>query len=149
MSYAISKKVKKALIESENNLRAIFESTGIGHIMMDCELTILSFNNTAANFTLMVHKKVLEANEHFLSYFPTERHAHLMSMISRVLQGEKVNYEKEFLDNLEERKWFTVKFDPIVNEKGLIFGILMTVENITQQKIATDLIQAEDRKSVV
>jgi PAS domain S-box-containing protein len=137
------RKVKQALMASEDNLRAIFESTGIGHIMMDMELTILSFNTTAANFTLSVHKKELEVHSHFLSYFSIESHDEIMNKMSLVLKGEKINYEKQFFHDFGDHQWFNIKFDPVVNEQGLIFGILMTIEDITTQRLANEVIKTE------
>jgi len=136
------RKMKQALIASEDSLRAIFESTDVGQIMMNKELIILSFNTSAANHTLVEHKKKLAEQEHFLSYFPADKHEKLMLIISRVLNGAVESYEKEMSHDFGKNHWFKIKFSPVISSLQVV-GLVMTIEDITQQKIAIDLIKNE------
>ena len=137
------RKVKQALIASEDKLRAIFESTDIGQIMTDKNLIILSFNTAAANYTLAEHNKVLAEQQHLLSYLPIERHEELKLVINKVLNGDTINYEKRVSHNFENDHWYQIKFTPVISRCGQVIGIVMNIENITQQKIAIDEIQME------
>ena len=137
------RKVKQALIASEDKLRAIFESTDIGQIMTDKELIILSFNTAAANYTLAEYNKVLAEQQHLLRYLSIERQDELMLVINKVLNGDTISYEKRVSHNFGNHHWYQIKFTPVISRCGQVIGIVMNIENITQQKIAIDEIQME------
>ena len=85
------KKTEGSLRESEDNLRTIFESTETGYILINKQLEIISFNQPAATFTLIEHKKNLLINTGFLTYFPEEIHADLLTQFMAVLAGNKID----------------------------------------------------------
>jgi len=137
------KKTEQTLCESEDNLRTIFETTEIGYILMNKQLEIISINQPAATFALTEYKKNLLIKTKFLTYFPEERHAELSQQFTDVVAGNKIDYERKFSHTGKNDNWYKIKYSPVVNAQQHVVGIVMSVEDISQQKLATEAINSE------
>ncbi len=137
------KKTEQSLQKSEDNLRTIFESTEIGYILLNTQLEIVSFNQHAAAFSLTEHEKNLVINTGFLSYFPAERHVALHKQLMEVLAGNKLEYERNCSHTSQQDNWYKIKYSPVINEQQLVAGIVMSIENISRQKLVTETIKNE------
>lgn len=129
------REVESALLNSEANLRTVFESTDIGYILFDINANILTFNTPAYYFTIKQHKKELIKGKNLLDYIPEERIENIQNVIKKVLYGNKVEYETSDKTEFNETTWYEFVYSPVKSKDNLIVGIVMSMKDITQTKL--------------
>lgn len=127
------------LLESQNNLNAILESTQDINILINKNFKILSFNKKANFEVLQNFKKSYHIGEDIREYFQDEDLKILNQYLPKVLKGEKI--EIEFKRNINgETKYFDVTNLPIYDQNGEIFACNINLKDITDKKVFIDKI---------
>ncbi|HEY8735378.1 MAG TPA: PAS domain S-box protein [Puia sp.] len=122
------------LVQSEENLKAIFDSASEGFILTDTEGLVQDFNNRARDAIFQNIHEYIQKGQTIYKYIETERTDFLKKVISKVLQGETIHYDRLFPSE-NKINWINYSFNPVW-EKQKIHGICITGRNITQRKIA-------------
>jgi len=125
-----------ALIQSEANLRSVFENTDLAIVLYDPDLLMISFNTTAAMKTRRLLGKELEVGHSAFEYFREERWDMVKDVLKRIKQGEVISYELKYhmLDGHQE--WLESRWFGVTNQQQEIVGVILTLKNITDQKQA-------------
>lgn len=143
------KLAQESLVQSEANLRSVFENTDLCIILLDAELNIVSYNSNAGVAMIKQFNKKLKVGNGLLRYFPAERKAGIKKALKLVTQGETVTYETTYEDPDGSTLWYEVKWVGVVNQHQEDAGIVLTFKNITAKKeqekasnnITADLVQ--------
>ena len=130
------KKAEESLMQSEANLRSVFENTDFGIILYDNDLNVLSFNRNAFAFVSERLKKKLRKNTNGLNYFPASRRAIIKQILERLKDGEKVSYETFYDLDDGSIVWFDTKWVGVLNAENQNIGFILTFRNITDKKDA-------------
>ena len=130
------KQAESSLIQSEDNLRSVFENTDLCIVLFDNDLKIISFNSNAQDLTAKNFGKKIKAGNSAFSYFPNERKAFIEDVIKQVTNKEMVCYETVYSVKGDGKEWFDVKWVGVVNKKMENTGIILTLKNITEKKNA-------------
>ncbi|RYZ97991.1 MAG: PAS domain S-box protein, partial [Sphingobacteriaceae bacterium] len=130
------KLAEASLVQSEANLRSIFENTDQAIVLLDTNFNIVSFNTNASVLSVRNFHKKLKVGKKGILYFPNERKSRVKEMIAHVMNHQMVSYETiyDLADGSVE--WYEVKWVGVVNEKNETIGIILTLKNITDKKIA-------------
>jgi|GEM_PF-804212 len=128
------REIEEALLNSEANLRTVFESTEIGYILFDLNSDILTFNTPAYFFTAKQHKKELIQGRNIFDFFPNERYEYIKSILDRVYKGERIELETFKSNEFEVEDWFEIVYSPVKSKNNFIVGMVMSIKDITQSK---------------
>lgn len=128
------KQAESALVQSEDNLRSVFENTDLCVVLFDKEFKIVSFNSNAQNLAVRNFGKKIKAGNSAFSYFPNERKSFIEEAIKQVNNKEMVCYETVYTVKGGGEEWFDVKWVGVVNKKLENTGVILTLRNITEKK---------------
>lgn len=128
------KLAEEALIQSEANLRSVFENTDLIIVLFDNDLNIVSFNTNAKEKGRINFGRKLKVGASAYNYFPKERKAHIQQIVQRVHNcQETVCYETSYFIN-ENIIWYEVKWICVVNKENESIGVILTLNDITEKK---------------
>jgi PAS domain S-box-containing protein len=143
------KLAEELMLQSEANLKTIFENTDIAYVLCNAENKVVSFNTKANDLCIALFDKKLKAGNIAFGYFPKNKIPNIKDAIHKVLNNEKVNYETSY--NLKDGtiKWLDVRWAGVANEKNKNIGFILAFKDITRRKVAdierdrmtTDLVQ--------
>lgn len=127
---------EEALIQSEANLRSVFENTDLIIVLFDNDLNIVSFNTNAREQGLANFRRKLKVGASAYNYFPKERKALIQQIVHRVINcKETVCYETSYFIN-DTIVWYEVKWVCVINKNKESIGVILTLKNITEKKHA-------------
>jgi PAS domain S-box-containing protein len=139
----------ESLQKSEANLRTIFDNADTSYILLDADLRIVSFNHQANEGFIKQANKPLIEGELFTHYQFDNIKEHAGEMYQKVLKGEHIHYENNFVKSDGTISWYSMRLSPVSDNKNKIIGALMAITDITprkvseleREKITTDLVQ--------
>lgn len=129
------KKVESILQKSEANLHTIFDNTDTIYILINTDLSIISYNQRAHDFAEKELGHSIEISEFFLDYFPEEKKPVLKAYMNAVLAGQSIHYEVSYPQENGSSNWYNVRMFPISKDNQPIYGLMMAVSDITEKKI--------------
>ncbi|MBL7703285.1 MAG: PAS domain S-box protein [Ferruginibacter sp.] len=123
------------IIQSENNLRAIFENTSEGILLTDEHGTVRAFNKKMEEYILWNGQKQIKQGKSIYESIETPGKDIFTLFINRALNGESVEYERFLGQEHGNFKWVAFFVTP-VRDNDTITGICITGRDITERKIA-------------
>ena len=130
------KQAELSLIQSEANLRSVFENTDLYIVLLDGNLKVISYNSNAFHQSVRVFGKELAVGASAFYYFPEERWPVVGGIIQKVKGGATVDYETIYDVAEGGKEWFDVRWVGIFNKENEHLGIILTLKNITEKKNA-------------
>ena len=142
------KMVREVLQKSEANLHTIFNTTDIIYVLVDHDFRIISYNPRAVAFAKNELGRSIETSKYFLDYFPPEKQPAILGYMKEVLTGKHLNYEVSYPQPGNLFNWYHVKMFPISKDANNVYGLMITVTNITEkifleQKLADERIKKQ------
>jgi PAS domain S-box-containing protein len=147
-------KADEILKRSEANLKTIMDTTDTIYVLLDKKLDVMAFNPVAEKFLNEQFNLSVENIDPTHTPFPKEgfpqflldridqfRSERLKTFVinaNKVLEGEELIYEIDYLQRSGEVRWYDVRLSPIKNNDKEIFGLLMELNDITERKKADD-----------
>ena len=128
------KQIEKALQQSETNLRAIFENTATGFLLLDTEFNIISSNECAKAILKVALGSKCENENNLFKMLPPERKQPFLDNNRKVLQGETIHYQVPYPQNDGSDVWFEVNSKPVIDDKNSVIGISFSITDITERK---------------
>lgn len=127
------KAAERTLMQSEANLRSVFENTDLCIVLLDAQLDIVAFNKNAYDLSLKNYNKPLSTGQPGLGFFPDDRQLVMRQMADKALAGEAVAYEVfyEFSNKLE---WYEVKWRHYQIGSDESRGVILTFRDVTERK---------------
>ncbi len=124
--------------ESEADLRAIFDNSSEGLMLLDHNGVIKAFNaKSAENHMLYNVNDDLEIGRKLIEYINDSRKEYFQDILNKVLSGETINYDIDYDQKDGSKKWFHATLNPIFEGK-VITGICLTRSDISERKIAEE-----------
>jgi two-component system sensor histidine kinase UhpB len=130
---------------SEENLNAIFQNTSEGFVLTDKNFVVKTFNNNAAWYVYMNSGIVLTEQQSIFDFLVTDRKTPVHDILTKVLTGEKIEYDRLYVKEQGSSIWFHFSMNPVWKDKE-IDGICITARDITEQKRAENMRQAMERE---
>ncbi|WP_337045085.1 PAS domain-containing protein [Emticicia sp. 17c] len=139
------KTAEEKLEQSERNLKAIFENTAEGFVLLDTEFNVKVFNSKAKELALFDSETKLELNKSIFELVPEHIKEVKKDYFTRVLRGENMQFDRLYQHENQEDVWLTYSLRQ-VTEDGVCKGICITVKDISERKKAEkELINKEYR----
>lgn len=146
-AYDITDKVdaERSLRRSEDNLRAVFNSSSQTFYLLDRQLNILAFNEPA--YAMVKDQFGIELKEgmNVLDITAKENLVQFRVETERAFSGRKVQVEKHFAFNGKEF-WFDRHINPVKNGKGEIDRVTVWSIDITERKLAEKALKENESK---
>ena len=130
------KRTEESLRNSEANLRAIFDNTDTGFILIDTAFIIQSFNRTFAHLAALEFHKNVEEGESIFHVIREERQDRARHIFEEVLKGQTVVYDLEFVQG--SGRWYHYRVSPVCDAHNAVIGIISAIADISARKIAED-----------
>ena len=124
------------LLKSEANLRSVFENTDLNIVLLDTDLKVVSYNSNAFKEAIKVFGKKLDIDKSAFNYFPRARWPVVTGIVQKIKGGETVVYEAIYDIKRGGKEWYEVRWTGIFNEMRENLGIVLTMKNITEKKVA-------------
>jgi PAS domain S-box-containing protein len=123
----------KAIIESENRLKAILDSTQDINFLISPDYKLLNFNKVASDVGLLYFKKPYRLGADLREYCFEEDIALLNTYLPRVLQGE--SFIIEISRNINGATvYFELTYSSVYDQHGTILGCNMNMKDISEQQ---------------
>jgi PAS domain S-box-containing protein len=127
------KENQQRLIDSENKLSAILDSSADNNILVSPDYHILSFNRTVYNCMLKNAGLSLKTGELIWDYLHPEIKDDFIREFKHALAGEKITFEREIMSTTK-REWFEIRFYPAYDRQGDLIGVTFSTTNINYRK---------------
>lgn len=138
------KLTERALRESEEKYRLLFEEAGLGIGYWSVDGHLLSLNKTAREH--FGGSPAGWAGKSAPEIFGTTLGSEIVERIRRVVQ-EKVSINFEDCVALREKEyWFESVYAPVPDRDGNVRGVQIISRNITEQKLVTESLRASEEK---
>jgi len=141
------KSAEDKLRRSEENLRAIFDHTTEGFVLVNTKLEIITFNDKAGEIIFEHNtRKAVAEGSNLLDYLPKDRREAFRQVAARAISGYAVEYEKEYAFEGGEIRWFSFSVNP-VKEVNKVVGLCISGREITKQKKAEQELMEAQRET--
>ncbi|HMF73032.1 MAG TPA: PAS domain S-box protein [Flavitalea sp.] len=134
MDITEGKKAEQKNIQSETNLRTIFENTSEGFLLMDRNAVIIAFNSKASADTFFSKSKEFKVGQSIFDFMEKPRMEFFQEIIAKVLNGESIQYDRSYETKIGNTVWIDFSATPVI-EAGHVKGICITGRNITEKKV--------------
>jgi light-regulated signal transduction histidine kinase (bacteriophytochrome) len=94
----------------------------------------MAFNQMAMKFVNSQYNYTPVKGDKLADYFPKERFPQFLSYTNQVLKGENINYEINYPQKDGSVFWYDVRLFPITNNQNEIFGLMISLSDITERK---------------
>jgi PAS domain S-box-containing protein len=140
------KDAEEKMRQSEENLRAIFDHTVEGFVLVDKTLNIIAFNEKAGELILQyIGQKKVTVGTSLLEYLAPDRQIVFRSIAEQVFKGDGIEYERAYPLPDGRVRWFSFAVNP-VKENDTTVGLCISGRDITKQKLAEEkLVQSEEK----
>jgi len=130
------KQTEEALQKSEASLRTILDNIEISYLLLDKELNIVSFNNYATREFSETFGKPLAEGAFIGDYILENPKEATLEMYRRVIKGEYLQDEGNYLRKDGTTCWHSRKLSPVKDSHHAIMGMVISMRDITSTKHA-------------
>ncbi|MDO3644323.1 PAS domain S-box protein [Mucilaginibacter sp. L3T2-6] len=143
-SRAEIQKSNEKVKQSESNLRAIFDNTNEGFVLLNTDNDIITSNSKARESVIFNKNKIeFEAGRSIFDFVESALRAGFKDLLRRVHNGETIEYDRDFYVN-GETKWIHFALTPVF-EGGIIAGACITGRDITEHKKYVQTIEMQNK----
>lgn len=129
------KEADEKIIQSENSLRAIFENTTEGFLLIDENGIVKAFNRKMQEYVFWGGEKQITVGRTIHDSIEDSRKDIFKLIMGKALGGETVEYERFYNLRNGTFRWVDFSISPVQN-KNTVAGLCITGRDITERKIA-------------
>lgn len=123
------------LLRTEAKLRTVFDATDTAYMLLEADLSILLFNQRAADFVRKVFSWNLKTGDNIHDFLTADRKVIFEDKVQRAVKGEQISYETHYLLSNKSSLWYDVRLFPILKDDNDIFGLVLALTEITERKL--------------
>ena len=137
---------EKEALQSARILKATYNSLTDRFFLLDKNYAVLAFNKASADEIHLLWNKTLEKGDYIKQYFEPADWETFKTNVDTAFSGIKPENEREIKYPGGNTYWYKCKYFPVYDEHNHIFGVSVTITDITQSKRAEeDLRKSENR----
>ena len=131
--------------QSESNLRAIFDNTNEGFVLLDIDNRIIVFNSKAREFIIFnTDYTEFETGRDIFDFVDEGRKVAFSDILQKVYNRQIVEYDQRLNIN-NAMRWIHFTLTPVY-EGGVIAGTCITGRDITEHKMYVQTIENQNKK---
>ena len=142
-----NKRNERALLESEANLKVLFDSSIQSFFLLDPEYRIMAFNKKASEGVRDIWSQDLNIGDPILKYSPLIGQEDFEADFSLALKGEQIRSQREIIIDENTRLFYQFDFIPAYDHQGRIFGISLSALDITEGKLAEEALKRKEEEA--
>ncbi len=123
---------EEKILLSDRNMKAIFDNSSEGFVLMDRDRRIRMFNKVAGMMGYENNEIQLATGDDLLADITPDRRNLFSKSFETVLSGKSVQYDHSYR-NGDITRWFNFTLNPVY-EAGTITGVCLTGKDITERK---------------
>ncbi|MBL3658615.1 PAS domain S-box protein [Fulvivirga sediminis] len=128
------RKAEKELIASEMKLKAFFNNTSDGHLLLDLSGNVLSFNPVANRIAQNIWLEPLEEGSSIWHRMDKRHEPQAKLWFETVLEGEEIKEEINLPDGIDKSEWWLLNATLAKDNEKKAFGVAIKVINIEPMK---------------
>jgi PAS domain S-box-containing protein len=129
------KEAEQALNESEANLRAVFNSSRDGYLLLDSNLRLIALNPAARETFKYLYNEKLNIGENILNHIESDAKLRFIRNMKIALKGGYVT-SGGYKEVNGKPFYYELKYNGVKNEDGKIYGVTLVASNVTETKLA-------------
>ena len=129
--------ITERIIESENNLKAIFENTSEGFLLIDRTGIVKAVNNIAGEFGFFIKGKAIRQGDQVMDFVEILRKDIFNEFLSKALSGDTIEYARNYTKKDGNERWIEFVIRPVVNDQH-VEAICITGRDVTEKKIVEE-----------
>jgi two-component system, cell cycle sensor histidine kinase and response regulator CckA len=137
---------ERRLVESEANLRALFESSIQSLFLLNAEGRILSLNRLAHDFLKDVAGMDAQPQAVLQEYLPADFRAKHEGNLHRCLAGEQLRTEVEFQMLNGNARVFDIVYRPVYDSRGMVLHVSFSLFEITERIAAERALRTSEER---
>ena len=142
--YFNKKAHQDALVQSEANLKTIFDTTDTGYVLVDKKLKIIASNKFATDFANNEIGVAEDGSDNLADFFLDKRRPIIEKLIPEVFNGKNFNYDANYPQPDGSIHWYNVRLTPITGHEKKVLGLMIAIDNITERKEAEDALKKSE-----
>jgi PAS domain S-box-containing protein len=123
----------RQLLESEENLKAIFDSASEAFVLTDIHGVVKDFNYRSKEMIFFVTGKEIRKDESIYDLLDDSRVEYFEMLFFEILKGESVYFDKLYDVQTDKACWINLSLSP-VRKGNVITGVCITGRDITEKK---------------
>ncbi|RYD78280.1 MAG: PAS domain S-box protein, partial [Sphingobacteriales bacterium] len=134
------KKIEQQILQSEENLKAIFDNATEGFVLTDRDGKVKAYNKMVKESIILNLSDEIEEGSNIFDLVEKERKDFFRQVFNKVLEGETIQYDKQYTRKNGKVSWINLIFNPVF-KNNISTGICITGRDVTDRKKAEDLLQ--------
>lgn len=136
------KSTQYSLQTTEAKLLTVFDATDTAYVLLEGDLSVLIFNNRAADFVRKAFDWKLKTGDNIHDFLTADRHV-FIDRVQRAVKGEQISYETNYVLKDGSSFWYHLRLFPIPKEGTGIFGLVLALTDITERKLLENQLERE------
>ncbi|MCW3119393.1 MAG: hypothetical protein JWM28_3475, partial [Chitinophagaceae bacterium] len=128
------KDAEHKIIQSEANLKVIFENTSEGFLLINRKAVVQAYNKKAECYTMFSKAKEIEIGRSIYDSIEASRQDFFKEIIARALHGESISYERSYDMGNGKISWIDFSITPVL-ETGQVTGVCINGRDVTEKKV--------------
>jgi PAS domain S-box-containing protein len=144
------KQLEKELEETRNEIKPLFDSSIQRFYLCDLNYGLVSFNKSAKDIIIKEFNRVLRKGDNILDFLPGDiEKEDFAKKYEEAKKGNNITFKNQ-VNVFETSYWLESHIDPILNEKGEIYRILVWTMDVSErEQNLQDLKETQDRYTLV
>jgi len=140
------KQTEAALKRSEADLRAVFDSTPFGFILIDKDIRVRLANRVATNNIRKYYQNQILPGKTYKEIIPEiELQETFLKYFNEALAGDLT--VSELIETADKQKnYFERRYYPVITDDGDTIGVCVTTENITERRLADQTLRENEAR---
>ncbi len=145
-----NKRIERDLDETKNELKPLFDSSIQKFYLCDLDYKMVAFNKASRDVIMKEFSRQLKRGDNVLDFTPgEERQNHFKEKFDDAKKGHSITYKESFLMH-EDEFWNETHLDPVMNNRGEIYRILIWTLDVTdREKNLNELRKTQERYALV
>jgi PAS domain S-box-containing protein len=136
---------EKALINSETNLRSIFNNTTHTFYLIDKDFKVVAFNQAASRIIKMQFNRELKKGDDITQCIHEKNRLSCIEEVKKAFNGKTILTERA-VEISGKDFWFERQYNPVYNESNELTGVTIWSSNITERKKAEETTRINEKK---
>lgn len=134
-------KAEELLKTSEANLQTILNNTDTAYALLNANLDIIEYNNSALIFAQNEFNFEQGGTASVFDLMPEDRRLKFIAYTKQVFEGHVISYEISYPQADNSQLWYYVRMFPIAGKDNQILGLVLAITDITERKEAEQDLQ--------